>query len=118
MNSSKRGFTLLEVLAAVAIFALSAMALIRSVGQHVNTLTLMEEKAFAAMVVDNQMAQVMLDPQGLKTQSGKETLADREWFWRVKPVATPGGLIQAFDVEVARSVNGKAIASVRSYVPK
>ena len=118
MKRHKRGFTLLEVLAAVAVFALSAMALVRSVGQHVNTLTLMEEKAFAAMVVDNQMAKVMLNPQGLKPQSGKSKLADREWFWRVKPVATSGGLIQAFDVEVARKANGKAIVSVRSYVPK
>ena len=118
MRRNERGLTLLEVLVALAIFAMSAMALIRSVGQHINTLTLMEEKAFAAMVVDNQMAKVMLDPKGLKKQSGKVKLADRDWFWTITPVSTKDGLIRAFDVDVARESKGEAIVSVRSYVPK
>ncbi|GAK84126.1 general secretion pathway protein I [Vibrio ponticus] len=118
MKRNERGLTLLEVLVALAIFAMSAMALIRSVGQHINTLTLMEEKTFAAMVADNQIAQVMLNPKGMSKKSGKETLADREWFWTVAPVSTQQGLIRAFDVEVARENKGEAIITVRSYVPK
>ncbi|WP_194438184.1 type II secretion system minor pseudopilin GspI [Vibrio fluminensis] len=118
MKRNERGLTLLEVLVALAIFAMSAMALIRSVGQHINTLTLMEEKTFAAMVADNQMAKVMLNPKGLRKQSGKEKLADREWFWTISPVSTQQGLLRAFDVEVAREAKGEAIISVRSYVPK
>ncbi|WP_033933817.1 MULTISPECIES: type II secretion system minor pseudopilin GspI, partial [Pseudomonadota] len=62
---SKRGFTLLEVLVALAIFATAAISVIRSVSQHINTVNYLEEKMFAAMVVDNQMAQVMLNPQSL-----------------------------------------------------
>ena len=114
----RRGFTLLEVLVALAIFAMSAMALVRSVSQHINTLTLMEEKAFAAMVVDNQMAKVMLNPQALKKQSGKDQLAERTWYWTVEPVSTSGGLIRAFDVSVASSRQGTPILTVRSYVAK
>ena len=118
MRRSERGLTLLEVLVALAIFAMSSMALMRSVGQHINTLTLMEEKTFAAMVADNQMAKVMLDPKGLKKQSGKDNLADRDWYWTITPVSTQEGLIRAFDVEVARKARGAAIVTVRSYVAK
>ncbi|MDF5109509.1 type II secretion system minor pseudopilin GspI, partial [Vibrio parahaemolyticus] len=54
-----RGMTLLEVLVALAIFATAAISVIRSVSQHINTISYLEEKMFAAMVVDNQMANVM-----------------------------------------------------------
>ena len=57
---AKRGMTLLEVLVALAIFATAAIATIRSVSQHINTLNYLEEKTFAALVADNQMAKVML----------------------------------------------------------
>ena len=118
MKNKIRAFSLLEVLVALAIFAMSAMALVRSVGQHINTLSLMEEKAFAAMVVDNQMAKVMLNPKGLKKQNGKEEMADRTWYWTVSPVATQESLIRAFDVSVASTQKGAPILSVRSYVTK
>ncbi|OLQ86070.1 type II secretion system protein GspI [Vibrio panuliri] len=117
MKRNNRGLTLLEVLVALAIFALSAMALIRSVGQHINTLSLMEDKTFAAMVANNQIALVMLNPKGLSKRSGKEQLAQRDWYWTITPVSTQQGLIRAFDVEVAREAKGEAIVSVRSYVP-
>ena len=60
MRRAKRGFTLLEVLVALAIFATAAIATVRSVTQHLNTLNFLEEKTFAAMVADNQMARVIL----------------------------------------------------------
>ena len=55
MSRQNRGFTLLEVLVALAIFATAAIATIRSVSQHINTLNFLEEKTFASMVADNQM---------------------------------------------------------------
>ena len=46
MKKAKQGFTLLEVLVALAIFATAAIATIRSVSQHINTLNFLEEKNF------------------------------------------------------------------------
>lgn len=117
MNRAKRGFTLLEVLVALAIFATAAIATIRSVSQHINTLNFLEEKTFAAMVADNQMAQVMLSSSKPSNRKGKETLAGREWYWSVEPVSTAGDMLQAFDVKVATSERGSPVVTVRSYVP-
>lgn len=75
-----RGMTLLEVLVALAIFATAAISVIRSVSQHINTVSYLEEKMFAAMVVDNQMANVMLDTGALKAKNGTEELAGRTWY--------------------------------------
>jgi general secretion pathway protein I len=118
MMRSKRGFTLLEVLVALAIFATAAIATIRSVSQHINTLSYLEEKTFAAMVADNQMAKVILTNKKPSKKSGKEELAGREWFWTVEPVSTTGDLLQAFDVSVATSRKGSPVVTVRSYASK
>ncbi|ELH3114055.1 type II secretion system minor pseudopilin GspI [Vibrio parahaemolyticus] len=111
-----RGMTLLEVLVALAIFATAAISVIRSVSQHINTVSYLEEKMFAAMVVDNQMANVMLDTGALKAKNGTEELAGRTWYWKVTPVATTQLLLKAFDVSVATAKNASPVVTVRSYV--
>lgn len=108
--------TLLEVLVALAIFATAAISVIRSVSQHINTLTALEEKAFAAMVIDNQMAMVMLQPPPKTTQQGHSELAGRTWYWSVTPTDTVSNLLKAVDVSVASSEKGQPILTVRSYV--
>ncbi|BCN22927.1 type II secretion system minor pseudopilin GspI [Vibrio alfacsensis] len=111
-----RGMTLLEVLVALAIFATAAISVIRSVSQHINTISYLEEKIFAAMVVDNQMANVMLATEKLKAKNGTEELAGRTWYWKVTPVATAQPLLKAFDVSVATAKNTSPVVTVRSYV--
>ncbi|EGQ8142895.1 type II secretion system protein GspI [Vibrio parahaemolyticus] len=108
--------TLLEVLVALAIFATAAISVIRSVSQHINTVSYLEEKMFAAMVVDNQMANVMLDTGALKAKNGTEELAGRTWYWKVTPVPTTQPLLKAFDVSVATAKNASPVVTVRSYV--
>lgn len=115
---SARGMTLLEVLVALAIFATAAISIIRSVSQHINTLGYLEEKTFAAMVVDNQLAKVMLDSSVLSAKKGTEKLANHTWYWSVTPVGTADDLIKAVDVSVARDKTSSPIVTVRSYVEK
>ncbi|MEZ9231598.1 type II secretion system minor pseudopilin GspI [Vibrio amylolyticus] len=115
-HRKNRGMTLLEVLIALAIFATAAISVIRSVGQHINTLSHLEERTFAAMVVDNQMAKVMLAPQALSEKKGSEELAGQKWYWQVTPIETSDGLLKAFDVSAGLTEKGSAIVTVRSYV--
>ena len=116
MTLGSRGMTLLEVLVALAIFATAAISVIRAVTQLINTLSYLEEKTFAAMVVDNQMALVMLHPEKLKKAQGTQKLAGREWFWKVTPIDTSGNLLKAFDVSAATSNKASPVVTVRSYV--
>lgn len=111
-----RGMTLLEVLVALAIFATAAISVIRAVSQHINTVSYLEEKMFAAMVVDNQMASVKLGTSELKASNGTQELAGRIWYWKVSPVATTQPLLKAFDVSVATEKNASPVVTVRSYV--
>ncbi|MBF4278746.1 type II secretion system protein GspI [Vibrio anguillarum] len=114
----QKAMTLLEVLVALAIFATASISVIRSVSQHINTVSYLEEKAFAAMVVDNQMVQVMLTPQNVQAKNGSEVLAGRTWYWKVTLVPTADNLLKAFDVSVASEKEGSPLVTVRSYVAK
>lgn len=118
MIHHRRGFTLLEVLVALAIFATAAMSVMRSVTQHVNTISYLEEKTFAAMVADNQMAKVHLNAKSLAEREGREELAGRTWYWRITPVKTSNTILAAFDVSVATEAKASPVITVRSYVAK
>lgn len=111
-----RGFTLLEVLVALAIFAIAAISIMRSVTQHINTLNYLEEKMFASMVADNQMANTLLREPPLTARTGTTKMAHQQWYWQVKPVKTANDALQAFDVMVAKDKKSSPIVTVRSYV--
>ncbi|EKO3450992.1 type II secretion system minor pseudopilin GspI [Vibrio fluvialis] len=118
MRSAKRGFTLLEVLVALAIFATAAISVMRAVSQHINTISYLEEKTFAAMVVDNQMAKLMLANTTPQAREGTQQLAGRTWYWKVTPVKTSNDILAAFDVSVATEKKAAPVVTVRSYVAK
>lgn len=113
----KRGMTLLEVLVALVIFATAAIAVMRTVTQHINTLSALEQKTFASIVADNQLALALLQPE-LRAQQGETDLAGYHWFYRVELQPTTGSLLQAFDVSVATEKGGTPVVTVRSYVEK
>lgn len=112
-----RGMTLLEVLIALAIFATAAISVIRAVTQHINTLSYLEEKTFASMVVDNQLAMVHLSQSFTSAKKGEEEFAGQKWYWTATPVKTGLGLIQAVDVSVSLNQDRKnTLMTVRTYV--
>ena len=119
MKRTLRGLTLIEVLVALAIFSTAAISVMNSVTQHINTLSYLEEKTFASLVVDNEISQVMLSGAPKNVTTGKTKMAGRDWYWKVTPVETEAGFIAAFDVSVSKSQDSKSsLVTVRSYVDK
>ncbi|EAS62977.1 type II secretion system protein GspI [Photobacterium angustum] len=115
---SKQGFTLLEVLVALAIFAVAALGIMKAVSQHLNTLGYLEEKTFAAMVADNELAQLHLSGQyPTSSKTGKSTLADREWYWTVKSIKTQQKLLRQIEISVASDPQREhSVITVKTYV--
>lgn len=55
-HSGQSGFTLIEVLAALVIFSVSILGLISSITHATQTATTLEQRTFASIVVENQIA--------------------------------------------------------------
>ncbi|RUO74577.1 type II secretion system protein GspI [Pseudidiomarina sediminum] len=81
MNLS-RGFTLVEVMAALAIFAMAALAAVAAATNHLNDLAYMEERTLARYAAANALARVSLAEDPRELASGTETVGGREWYWQ------------------------------------
>lgn len=113
----QRGFTLIEVMIAMAIFAVSAMAILSATGESINALGAIEKKTLASMVADNQLALLKLSGTPNGERSGDTLMGGQTWYWTVKPQPTTTGMLKAIDFIVWDSEQKRSpLVSVRTYV--
>lgn len=77
------GFTLLEMLVALAIFSLAALALVRLQGVSARTSVDLNSRTMAQVVARNLMIERMTDPQPptLGLSEGTQDNGGRQWSW-------------------------------------
>lgn len=100
---SQKGFTLIEVVVALAVLVIAMAALIKAAGGNAANQAYLEERTFANWVAANQLNNAHLGitaaTQGVS--EGNEVLAGREWHWRLELSATSDQQVLRADVEVA-----------------
>lgn len=77
------GFTLIEVLVALAVFSLAAIALLRLQGVTLTSAATLESRTVGQIVARNLAVEAMTDPvaPSLGRSEGSETNAGRAWRW-------------------------------------
>ena len=81
-----KGFTLLEVMVAVAIIALSLMAVATQMSEMIDKSTSMREKTYASWIAQNKIAELRLAnviPE-ITSTSGEIEYANSTWYWRAE----------------------------------
>lgn len=88
-----RGFTLLEVLIAVAVLALALIALTRTAANQADTFAQLREHTFAQWLAQNVIAETRLAHPFPDTgrSDGSRRLGGRDWRWEltVQPTEVP-----------------------------
>jgi len=104
------GFTLIEVMVALVIFSLAALALLRLQGAAIATAARLEEKTIAAIVARNIGIETLLDPRppAYGTRAGQTPNAGRIWRWTRSVARSPDPRLQRIDIAVAGSDGGAA----------
>lgn len=84
------GFTLLEVLIALTIFAAIATVVSGTTSQSTETALYLENRTMASWIAENRMAEIRLNPSGLAVGDSNDTLdmANREWRVNTKVINT------------------------------
>lgn len=97
-----RGFSLVEMLVAVAVLSLVALALLNLAGENTRTALVVEERVLAGIVADNRAVEAMLStPAELATQdAGTESAGDREWRWTRTVHRTGADAVVRIDIDV------------------
>ena len=111
-----RGFTLIEVLVALAVFSLAALTLLRLEGATMTNARMLEVRTAAEIVARNRAVEVLTDPTApsIGTLSGSETQAGHSWAWvRTARRMPDAGLVEVA-IRVASPFGGEA-ASLTVY---
>lgn len=96
------GFTLLELLVAVAILAIAMGALLAGFARYANQAAYLRERSIATWVAHNQLTEIQLEPVWAPTGSrnGETEMAGVTWKWRVEVQKTQDPELRRIDVLV------------------
>ncbi|MFK7793747.1 MAG: type II secretion system minor pseudopilin GspI [Gammaproteobacteria bacterium] len=121
LNAKTRGFTLIEVVVAVAVIAVGLMGTIKTVGTVTKNTAHLNERMIATWVAQNAMAsyELNLENDAEKETTGSEEIAGIEWYWTKKLVDTQDPGIQRVEIDVRRDAepDSQVYASLVSLFP-
>jgi general secretion pathway protein I len=102
MRSRNGGFTLIEVLVALAIVAIGMAAVLSTLTSSAGTVVYMRDKTLANWVALNHIAEQRLLPQmpQLGKTDGDTDFAGQKWHWQQETVATAVQGMVRMDVHV------------------
>lgn len=113
----KRGFTLLEVLVALAILSIGVLAAMRALTMVTQSAAELRDRQLADWVAQNRLAE--LRAQGnfpaIGAGEGVAVQAGRSFTWRQDVKATPNPLFRRVDVRVFADSGDNALAQLSGF---
>ena len=119
VNSRRAGFTLVEVLVALAIIAIALMSALRAAGQGTNNVGELRSRLLAGWVAENLLAehQARRDWLPLGIQRGTGRQGGLDFAWREEVIATPNPSFRRVDVRVfATAEESHSLAHLAGFV--
>lgn len=121
LHRTARGFTLVETMFALTIFALAALAAVFVATEQLRSASALEERYLGQLVASNRLAEIHANtiagawpPQAEAT--GEVELGSREWYWQQRTVETVTDDLREVTIAVSRRENGPVIVELSTFV--
>ena len=116
----QRGFTLIEVMFALLIVALTMGAIVETGGYSARRTSQLTEKTIASWIAQNQVTLYRAKKTWTSTltKSGTVEMADGEWQWKMKISKTDDPLLRRIDVDVYLQGGSDIKASATGFIGK
>jgi general secretion pathway protein I len=118
-GGTPRGFTLVEVLVALAIVAVALAAGFRSVAQSADSATALKARTLALWVAQNRLAAAQLESPApaIGDRGGDEVQAGAAFTWHETVLGTPNPAFRRIEITVAEASRPDyALARLIGYV--
>ena len=118
-RARRRGFTLVEVLVALAIVAIALLSALRVAGQSTNNAAELRSRLLAGWVAENILAEhrARADWLPLGIQRGTTREGGLDFAWREEVIATPNAAFRRVDIRVfATAEESHSLAHLAGFV--
>ncbi|MBB1485855.1 type II secretion system minor pseudopilin GspI [Oceanospirillum sediminis] len=105
------GFTLLEVMIALAILSVASAGLVSATGGYLRQTQKIEDKVLAAWVADNWLNELRLTERApdVGMLKAEASMADRQWDLQADVIQTNSPLLYRLEIEVRRQEDPEAV---------
>lgn len=101
MNKGAKGFTLIELMIAMAVFAIAGVAVMRATTEHIRAMGIIEEMTMAGYVADNQLQLARLETRWPPLAAeGEVEMAKNRWKWVLEVLETDDAEFRMLKVTV------------------
>lgn len=120
-NTKRRcgaGFTLIEILVALAIVALALGAVVAETGHYLSAMVRMQDRTLAHWIAVDRLTEAQLAGTWPSTGNSEGSLefAGREWEWTLRVSDTPNESMRRLDVEVRSAGSEDIVADAIGYL--
>ncbi|MFQ3189088.1 MAG: general secretion pathway protein I [Paraglaciecola sp.] len=115
------GMTLLEVLVALFIFALTGTAIMKAASDHLIGVGQIEDITIATWVANNRLTQLHIDDTWpiKNNQKGEQEMARRKWYWQQRVIKTSDTDMVQVEISVGLDEQYKStVTSVKTFIAK
>jgi general secretion pathway protein I len=115
LDHRSRGFTLVEVVVALAIVAIGMLAVFKTIGDTVHNITDLRDRTFAAWIADNRITVIRISGEmpSVDETAGELEFAGRRWNWVTNVSQTQVAGLRRIDVSVRREGDAEESALVK-----
>ncbi len=101
-KSASSGFTLVEVLVALAVLGIALAAILSGMARYADTAVHLRDKTVALWVAHNRLTEIELEPVWPATgrSDGTMEMSGAEWEWQAEVKETPDPKVRRVEVSV------------------
>jgi general secretion pathway protein I len=117
---TEAGFTLVEVLVALAVLSIALAAVLHAMGQAIDLTAGLRDRTLALWVAEERatMHQLKQDWPSLDTSEGTMEFGGREWRWLEQTASTPVSDFRRMDIEIYPAGSKDRLAKMAVFLRK
>lgn len=116
-----RGFTLLEILVALAILTISMSALIKAASDNRSNFSHLRNKTFASIIAANKAEELYVGKAwpGVGSSTGAAELANHQWQWKIEVSNTEDPGVRRAQIYIyLDKIEGNPLYTLTTYLGK